>query len=67
MPGSTSFKSQMKRADASLAQWALIAGESEVAANTVAVKHLRDAAGNQVFEDQQTVSIQDVKDFLLRQ
>ncbi len=65
--GSTSFKSQMKRADASLAQWALIAGESEVAANTVAVKHLRDAAGNQVFEDQQTVSIQDVKDFLLRQ
>ncbi|MCP4188567.1 MAG: histidine--tRNA ligase [Gammaproteobacteria bacterium] len=36
-----SFKSQMRRADRSGAQLALILGESEVEAGTVAIKHLR--------------------------
>ena len=45
--GGGSFKSQMKRADASGARFALIVGEDEVAANRVAVKPLR-SAGDQV-------------------
>jgi histidyl-tRNA synthetase len=36
-----SFKSQMKKADASGARFALIVGEQEVAANKVTVKPLR--------------------------
>ena len=43
--GSGSFKSQMKKADASGARYALIIGDNEVAAGTVAVKPLRDAIG----------------------
>ncbi len=39
--GAGSFKSQMKRADASGAAFALIIGEDEVAAGTVAVKAMR--------------------------
>jgi histidyl-tRNA synthetase len=42
-----SFKSQMKRADASGARFALIVGEEEAAANRVAVKPLR-VAGEQM-------------------
>ncbi|MEO7032100.1 MAG: His/Gly/Thr/Pro-type tRNA ligase C-terminal domain-containing protein, partial [Herbaspirillum sp.] len=38
---STSFKSQMKRADASGAAYAIIIGDNEIAASTVAVKALR--------------------------
>jgi histidyl-tRNA synthetase len=45
--GGGSMKSQMKRADASAAHYALIIGEEEAAAGTVAVKPLR-AAGEQV-------------------
>ena len=45
--GGGSFKSQMKRADASGARYALIVGEDEAAANRVAIKPLR-AAGEQV-------------------
>ncbi|MEO8485565.1 MAG: histidine--tRNA ligase [Betaproteobacteria bacterium] len=40
--GGGSFKSQMKKADASGARYALIVGEDEAAAGTVAVKPLRD-------------------------
>ena len=45
--GGGSFKSQMKKADASGARFALIIGEEEAAAGTVAVKPLR-AGGDQV-------------------
>jgi len=41
--GGGSFKSQMKRADASGARFALVVGDDEAAAATVAVKPLRDA------------------------
>lgn len=40
--GGGSFKSQLKKADRSGATLALILGEDEVAAGTVAVKHLRE-------------------------
>ncbi len=56
--GSTSFKSMMRRADQSLARWAVIAGESEVDQGMVSVKQLRDAAGAQVFSDQIQVPIE---------
>ena len=52
--GSTPFKTQMKRADQSLAQWCVIAGEGEVAEGKLTLKHLRNTAGEQVFEDQVT-------------
>jgi histidyl-tRNA synthetase len=42
--GGGSFKSQMKKADASGARFALIVGDNEAAAGTVAVKPLRDAS-----------------------
>ena len=45
--GGGSFKSQMKKADASGARFALIIGDTEAAAGTVAVKPLR-ATGEQV-------------------
>ncbi|MEP6678983.1 MAG: His/Gly/Thr/Pro-type tRNA ligase C-terminal domain-containing protein, partial [Betaproteobacteria bacterium] len=41
--GGGSFKSQMKRADASGARFALVVGDDEAAAGTVAVKPLREA------------------------
>ncbi|HWJ95815.1 MAG TPA: histidine--tRNA ligase, partial [Telluria sp.] len=43
--GAGSFKSQMKKADASGAAFAIILGEDEVANNTAAVKALRGAEG----------------------
>ena len=45
--GGGSFKSQMKKADASGARYALIFGDDEAAASTVAVKPLRES-GEQV-------------------
>jgi len=45
--GGGSFKSQMKKADASGAKFALVIGDDEAAAGTVAVKPLR-AQGEQV-------------------
>jgi len=42
--GGGSFKSQMKRADKSGAQFAVIAGERELADNSVLIKPLRDAS-----------------------
>jgi histidyl-tRNA synthetase len=45
--GDGSFKSQMKRADASGARYALVIGDDEAAANTVGVKPLRQE-GEQV-------------------
>ena len=43
--GGGSMKSQMKRADASAARYALIIGDDEAATDTVAVKPLREAGG----------------------
>jgi histidyl-tRNA synthetase len=45
--GGGSFKSQMKKADASGARRAIIVGDDEAAAGTVAIKHLREG-GDQV-------------------
>jgi len=42
--GGGSFKSQMRKADRSGAKLAMILGESEVEAGTVAIKHLREDA-----------------------
>lgn len=50
--GGGSFKSQMKKADASGARFALILGDNEVAAGTVAVKPMRDAAGEPIQGEQ---------------
>jgi histidyl-tRNA synthetase len=46
--GGGSFKSQLKKADASGARFALIFGDDEVAQGMVTVKALRDGAGAQV-------------------
>ena len=45
--GGGSFKSQMKKADASGARWALIIGDDEAAAGVVAVKPLRGGGEQQ--------------------
>jgi histidyl-tRNA synthetase len=45
--GGGSFKSQIRRADASGARVALIVGDDEAAAGTVAIKHLREG-GEQI-------------------
>jgi histidyl-tRNA synthetase len=45
--GGGSFKSQMKKADASGAALALIVGEDELKAGAVTVKPLRDAQAQQ--------------------
>ena len=59
--GSTSFKSQMKRADASMATWVVIAGQEEVAGNAVSVKRLRDETGNQVFDEQKRILMDEIE------
>ena len=48
--GAGSFKSQFKRADKSGAAWALILGDDELAANTIAVKNLRGDSEQQNIE-----------------
>jgi histidyl-tRNA synthetase len=54
--GVASFKSQMKKADASGARFALILGDNEVAAGTVAVKPLRNASGEPVQGEQAIIT-----------
>jgi histidyl-tRNA synthetase len=51
--GGGSFKAQMKKADASLARFAVIIGDDEVAAQRVAVKSLRE------FRDQVSLPVQE--------
>jgi histidyl-tRNA synthetase len=46
--GGGSFKSQLKKADASGARFALIFGDDEIAKGAVTVKSLRDGSGTQV-------------------
>ena len=52
--GAGSFKSQMKRADKSQAEYALVIGEQELADNTVGLKPLRSR------EEQETVTMDEV-------
>ena len=54
--GGGSFKSQMKKADASGARYALVIGDNEVAAGTVAVKPLRDAHGAAIQGEQAIIT-----------
>jgi len=60
-----SFKSQMKRADASGAAFAVILGEDEVANGTVGVKPLRDTSQNGGKNEQQNVPAEDLTEFLI--
>jgi histidyl-tRNA synthetase len=61
--GAGSFKSQMKKADGSGAAFAVIIGDDEVANNTVAVKSLRGAEG----EQQASVPFDDAVTYLVDQ
>ena len=58
--GGGSMKSQMKRADKSGAQWALIFADAEHEAGTVSVKHLRDTT-----IAQQNIPIESLAEHLL--
>ncbi len=62
--GAGSFKSQMKRADASGASFAVIIGDDEIASGSASVKTLRaeDAANNQ-----HSVPMEQVADYVLNQ
>ncbi len=62
--GAGSFKSQMKRADASGAAFAVILGEDEIAKGEATVKHLRDA---EIGNNQQSVAFTRVVDYLIDQ
>jgi len=60
-----SFKSQMKRADASGAAYAVILGDDEIANGTVGVKPLRDIGAAGAKSEQQTVAAEDLTEFLI--
>jgi histidyl-tRNA synthetase len=62
--GGGSFKSQMKKADASGARFALILGDNEVAAGTIAVKPLRDANGSAIVGEQAIITGSTAADYL---
>ena len=54
--GGGKLKNQMKRADQSGAQWALVIGEDEVANATVTLKPLREAAGQESLDVERLLS-----------
>ena len=60
--GAGSFKSQMKRADASGAAYAVILGEDEIATGMATVKVLRDADPS---SNQHSVALDSVADYLI--
>jgi histidyl-tRNA synthetase len=60
-----SFKSQMKRADASGAAFAVILGEDEIASGTVGVKPLRNAGQDGSKSEQHNVPAEDLTEFLI--
>jgi histidyl-tRNA synthetase len=62
---SASFKSQMKRADASGAAFAVILGEDEVANGTVGIKPLREAAAGGEKSEQTNVPVENLTEFLI--
>ena len=59
--GGGGFKAQMKRADKSLARYALILGEDELQSGQVSLKDLRDAA-----QGQQLLTFDEIVDYLNR-
>src|ERR1700758_1457478 len=61
----SSFKSQMKRADASGAAFAVILGEDEIASGTAGVKALRDTSSNGGKNEQHNVPAEDLTEFLI--
>lgn len=62
-PGAASIKSQMKKADASGAEFVVFATEDEMAEGAVAVKALREHAGQTVpFAEQSRVALADAAD-----
>ncbi|WP_454825871.1 histidine--tRNA ligase [Paraburkholderia xenovorans] len=60
-----SFKSQMKRADASGAAFAVVLGEDEIANGTVGVKPLRDTNADGGKNEQHNVPAEDLTEFLI--
>ncbi|NPT39491.1 histidine--tRNA ligase [Paraburkholderia xenovorans] len=60
-----SFKSQMKRADASGAAFAVVLGEDEIANGTVGVKPLRDTNAHGGKNEQHNVPAEDLTEFLI--
>lgn len=62
--GGASFKSQMKRADASGASFAVIIGDDEVAKGIVAVKNLRS---DDTENNQSTIPFESVIDYVVEQ
>ncbi|MCU0952247.1 MAG: histidine--tRNA ligase, partial [Burkholderiaceae bacterium] len=60
--GDASMKSQMKKADASGAEYAVIVGESELANGTAAVKALRAGDGERAFAQQTAVPVDQLAD-----
>lgn len=65
--GPGGFKSQMKRADASGAAFAVIVGEDEIAQGTAVVKALRVARADNLENNQVTVPFDTVVDYLVDQ
>ncbi|MGZ8274126.1 MAG: histidine--tRNA ligase, partial [Burkholderiaceae bacterium] len=63
--GEGSLKSQMKKADASGAEYAVIVGETELAQGTVALKALRGVAGESGSGDQRIVPLDRLADELV--
>ncbi len=59
--GGGNFKKQMKRADKSDAQWALILGDDELASNQISIKPLRQKG------EQQTISLSQIAAWLKQQ
>jgi histidyl-tRNA synthetase len=63
--GEASLKSQMKKADASGAEYAVIVGEAEAAANSAAVKPLRATDVGAAFAEQRIVPLDQIPDALV--
>jgi histidyl-tRNA synthetase len=63
--GGGSFKSQMKKADASGARYAVIIGEDEVAAAAVTLKTLRSLGGPDALPAQERVPVNDLAERLV--
>jgi histidyl-tRNA synthetase len=62
--GEASLKSQMRKADASGAAYAVIVGEAEVAAQSAAVKALHPAAATAAFAEQRIVPLAQIPGLL---
>ena len=63
--GEGSMKSQMKRADASGAEYAVIVGEAEAAANAATIKALRAADSAVPYAEQRIVPLDQIPDALV--